>query len=670
MTESETQQNSDEEKEIKIGVYICHCGLNIGGVVNVEELLKFAKSLSNVAVAREYKFFCSETGQSMIKQDIQDKLVNRVVVAACSPRMHENTFRKVLSSAGLNPFYFEQANIREHSTWVHMYDSEGATRIARDHIQMKVHRAAHLKALHPLKVKVTPATLVVGAGISGMNASLELATQGYQVYLVEKDLTIGGHMAQLDKTFPTMDCSACILTPKMVEISQNPNIKLMTYSNVEKIDGYVGNFKVTIRQKPHYVDQEKCTGCGACEQYCPVTVGNEFDMGMNSRKAIYIPFPQAVPGKFTIDMDHCIQCGICARTDVCEPEAIRYNDEEEVVTVDVGTIIVTTGYDIIDPEYLKNYGYQKYDNVIDGLSMERLLSSTGPTLGKPVRPSDFKAPHSVAWIQCVGSRDTREGCFPYCSRVCCLYAIKQARQYKEKHPEAECYIFYMDVRAFGKGYEEFYESASKDFKIKFIRGRVAEITENTKDKSLKIYSEDTLLGELLEFDVDMVVLSVGLRSKQGTDKLSALLTVQRSADGFFLEAHPKLRPVDALTDGIFIGGVAQGPKDIPDSVAQANAAAARAASLMAQGEIEVEPYFCVVNPNVCSGCRSCLNLCPYNAISFNEELFVAEINPIKCKGCGTCGAACPSNAISQNHFQSDQLLSEIKAVLRSILSEN
>ena len=653
-------------KKIKIGVYICHCGLNIGGVINIDNLIEFVKTLPFVSVARQYKFFCSEVGQNMIAADIQDNLINRVVVAACSPRMHEPTFRQVLTSAGLNPYYFVQANIREHATWVHMYDPDGATRIAKDHLRMQIGKAATLKALYPQKVKVLPSSLVIGAGISGINTAIELATQGYQVYLVERDLTIGGHMAQLDKTFPTMDCSACILTPKMVEISRNPKVKILSYSEVEKIDGYVGNFQVTIRQKAHYVDQEKCTGCGACVQYCPVSVGNEFDLGMTSRKAIYIPFPQAVPAKYTIDIKHCINCGICSRSDVCEPDAIKFDDEDKIMEINVGTIIVTTGYDVINPQYLKNYGYGKYENVIDGLQMERLLNSTGPTLGKPLRPSDSKAPHSVAWIQCVGSRDNREGCHSYCSRVCCLYAIKQARQYKEKHPEANIYIFYIDIRAFGKGYEEFYESAARDYRIKFIRGRVSELAEDPDDKYIIIRGEDTLLGKPLEIQVDMVVLSVGMESRHDAEQLAALLTIQRSADGFFLEAHPKLRPVDSLTEGIFMGGAAQGPKDIPDAVAQAKAAASSAASLMAQKEIEVEPYFSFVQNGLCSGCRSCIEQCPFGAITFNESINKAEINSIKCKGCGTCVSTCPSNAIIQNHFSKPQLMAIIKAVLGEI----
>ncbi len=653
---------SEKENEPKVGVYICHCGVNIAGVIPITEVVEYAKTLPNVVLAKEYKFYCSDVGQSEIAKDIKSGLVNRVVVAACSPRMHEPTFRKVLIEAGLNPFYFVQANIREHASWVSMADSEGATQIAKDHIRMEVAKARNLKALDVQKVKVKPSTLVIGGGVAGIYASLDLAEQGYDVYLVEKEPTIGGHMAQLDKTFPTMDCSACILTPKMVEANQNPKIHILAYSEVEKVEGFVGNFSVTVRKKAHYVNQSKCTGCGVCAQECPVVCANEFDLGMGYRKAIYIPFPQAVPGQYTIDMNHCIKCGICARPTICQCGAIDYEQKDEFVQFDVGTIIVATGWKPFDPTGLKQYGFGKYPNVVTALQFERLLSSVGPTSGKPVRPSDLKAPHSVTFLQCVGSRYFREGGNQYCSRVCCMYAIKQARQYKEKHPEASVYIFYMDIRAFGKGYEEFYEIAGREYGINFIRGRIAEVSEDAQNNII-IRAEDTLLGRPIELKTDMLVLSIGLEPQADKDKICKILSIQTSTDGFFLEAHPKLRPVDTLTGGIFVAGVCQGPKDIPDAVAQAKAASTGAAILMAKGEVEVEPYFSVVQENLCSGCRSCISLCPYGAIEFDETLDRAVINSVLCKGCGTCAAACPSSAIVQNHFTDEQLMSEIMNAL-------
>jgi heterodisulfide reductase subunit A len=669
LTETKKQIIVTSKDKPKIGVYVCHCGINIAGVVDVYKLKDYALSLPDVVLSREYKFMCSDNGQSMIKEDIEAGLINRVVVAACSPRMHEPTFRLVLKEAGLNQFLFEQANIREHGTWVNMYDPEGAYEIAKDHIRMAVAKARKLLPLEVQKVKVDPSCLVIGGGIAGMNAALDLADEGYKVYLVERTPTIGGHMAQLDKTFPTMDCSACILTPKMVDVGRKANIDIMTYSEVVDVSGYVGNFEVTIMKKPHYVDQEKCTACGACAEKCPVTCGNEFDLGMGTRKAIYIPFPQAVPGQYTIDMEKCIKCGICAREDVCEPDAIIYDDKPEYITVKVGTIIVATGWDLYDPTELKQYGYGRYPNVITGLQMERLLSSFGPVLGKPVRPSDLKAPHSIAFLQCVGSRNFREGGNQYCSRVCCMYATKQARQYKEKHPEADIYIFYMDIRAFGKGYEEFYESAAENFGISYVRGRIAEVREGD-NHNIIIRAEDTLMQTPIELEVDLFVLSCGLEAKADADEVASLLSIQRSADGFFMEAHPKLRPVDTLTDGIFVAGVAQGPKDIPDAVAQAKGAASSAAALMAQGEVEIEPYYSVVVDHLCSGCRTCQSLCPFGAIEFDEFRKVAVVNPALCKGCGTCVSACPSGAMVQNHFANFQLNSIINVAVKQPTIEN
>jgi heterodisulfide reductase subunit A2 len=657
MAEKNEKQETSEEP--KVGVYICHCGINIGGVADIDELEEYSASLPNVAVAKQYKYYCSDPGQEEIKDDIKEQGLNRIVVAACSPRLHEPTFRRAIKEAGLNPYLFEFANIREQDTWVHMNEPEAATQKAKDLIRMAVAKARLLEPLEAETVEVNDKALVIGGGISGIQAALDLGDMGFKTYLVEKQPTIGGRMSQLDKTFPTLDCSMCILAPKMVDVGKHDNIELLSYSEVKDVDGYIGNFKVTVERKPRYIDEEICVGCGSCSEVCPIEIPNYFDEGMGMVKAAYIPFPQAVPLISTIDKDYCIECNLCDQ--ICERGAVQHDQEPEEVELEVGTIIVATGSDPYDPTEKYEYGYADYKNVIGGLELERMINASGPTEGKVLKPSDGEKPKSVAFIQCVGSRDEQID-KPYCSRVCCMYAMKNAQLIKDKVPETDVAIYYMDIRAFGKGFEEFYKRSQEKYGIKFIRGRPATVLENP-DETLTVRAEDSLLGKVTEYNYDMVVLSVGLQPPEGIEDLRQTLGLSKSADGFLLEAHPKLRPIDTLTDGIYLAGVAQGPKDIPDSVAMASGAAARAAIPMIKGEVEIEPIIAFSDEDVCGGCAVCIELCPFDAITRDEEKEKAVVNIALCKGCGTCVAACPSGAMEQHHFKTSQIMAQIEAAM-------
>jgi heterodisulfide reductase subunit A2 len=667
MNQPQTQPSVSNQavEQLRVGVFVCHCGLNIAGTVDIKQLVDYSKSLPNVVFVKENRYTCADPGQEEIRKAIKENKLNRVVVAACSPRMHEATFRRTVSEAGLNPFLYEMANIREFASWCHSNNPQEATERAKDAIRMAVAKVRLLVPLQTIEVPVTNKALVVGGGIAGISAALDLAEMGYKVYLLEKGESIGGHMAALDKTFPTLDCSICIEGPKMVDAGRHPNIQIIANADLVKVDGYVGNFKVKIRKNPRYVIAERCTGCGECKDACPIEYPNEWDMNLGTRKAISLPFDQAVPLTFTINRDYCIECFKCV--DACGArEAINFEQQPEEIDIEVGAIIVSTGFETYLPYDMPLLGYGKYPNVLTSMEFERLILAAGPTGGKVIRGSDGKKPHSFAFIQCVGSRDKSK--YPYCSNYCCMYTLKHVVQLKEKFKEdIEVTVFYIDIRSPGKGYEEFYDRA-RELGVNFIRGRVSRIDEDPKTHNLLLHSEDADLGVPVEVEAEMVVLATASIPPKGSDETARILNLSRDANGFFMESHPKLKPLDAPTDGVFFAGACQGLKDIPFSVSQGSGAAARVATVISKQTWKIEPIISVIDTAKCtnktSKCGICVEKCPYGAIKA-EENQPAQVITASCHGCGICVAECPQNAITQKHFTDDQIFAQIRSALET-----
>ncbi len=653
----------------RVGVYVCHCGSNIAGTVDVVDVANWAAEKlgrQGVIIAREYKFMCSSLGQELIEKDIKELGLTRVVVAACSPHLHEKTFRTAAKNAGLNPYLVELASIREQVSWVHS-DKAVATAKAKAVVSGAVSRVIENRALDEIKVPINPNTLVVGGGIAGIQSALEIANAGFHVYLVEREPSIGGHMAQFDKTFPTLDCSACILTPRMVEAGTHPNITLLTWSEVTNVAGYVGNFHVTIKKKARFINEELCTGCGICQEKCPKKVIDDvYEAGLGYRKAVYTPFAQAVPNFPVMDKENCTYfikgtCKACEK--FCPTGAIDFNQQDEMLHIDVGNIVLATGYDLFDARRVSNYGYGRLPNVFTSLEFERLSNAAGPTSGNIVLRDGKTTPKSVGVIHCVGSRDKNFN--NYCSVICCMQGLKFAHLVHER-TGATVYNFYIDMRTAYKAYDEFYQRVLEEGTL-FVRGKVAEVTNaarNEREKGkLIIQVEDTLAGKQRRIPVDMVILSSGLQPRKDAKEVGKMFGISCSMDGWFTEKHPKLDPVSTMTEGIYIVGCAQGPKDIPSSVAQGAAASARVLDKILQKEVALEPIKASVNQGLCSGCRICNGLCPFNAIAFIEDDKVTEINPALCQGCGTCVAACPAGAISGTGFSNEQIIAQIDGLL-------
>ena len=662
----------------RIGVFVCWCGTNIAGTVDVQAVSEALKTEPGVVFSTNYQYMCSQAGQNIIIDAVKEHRLTGIVVCSCSPRMHEATFRKTAAAAGLNPYMVEIANIREQCSWVHkeiLTGTEKAIILGKAAVA-KVNLNAPLV---PGESPVTKRALVIGGGIAGIQTALDIADAGFPVDIVETKPTIGGKMAQLDKTFPTLDCAACILTPKMVDVAQHEKIRIFSYSEVTAVKGFVGNFDVTIKRKARYVKEDVCTGCGICTSKCPQKkVANEFNLGMDNRPAIYIPFAQAVPKVATIDPNHCNmlkngKCGVCAK--LCTVGAIDYTQKDEFLEEKYGAIVVATGFNPISMEPFDEYAYNQSKDVITSLEFERLTNAAGPTAGKLLRPSDGEHPHTIVFVQCVGSRCAAcaEKGKEYCSKICCMYTAKHAMLTRDKYPDTDVYVFYIDVRTPGKNFDEFYRRAVEEYGVHYIKGMVGKVVP--EGNKLKVQASDLIDNKQLHIDADLVVLAAAIEPDRSARPLATMLTASMDTNDFFTEAHPKLRPVESPTAGVFLSGTCQGPKDIPETVSQAGAAAAKVIGLLAKDKLTGNPCIAHSDEWMCNGCSSCANVCPYGAITYEEKEFrmpdrttairrVAKVNPAVCQGCGACTVACPSGAMDLRGFSGEQIIAEVDAICK------
>ena len=660
----------------RIGVFVCWCGSNIAATVDVKKVAETLGKEPGVVFSADYQYMCSQAGQDLVKNSIKEYGLTGVVICSCSPRMHEATFRKAAASAGVNPYMVEIANIREQCSWIHKdmaTATEKAVILGRAAIA-KVHLNAPLTAGES---PVTKRALVIGGGIAGIQTALDIADAGYEVDIVEKSPTIGGKMAQIDKTFPTLDCAACILTPKMVEAAQNEKIKIYSFSEVEEVKGFVGNFSVKIRRKARYVKEDICTGCGACTEKCPMKrVPNEFNLGLDNRTAVYIPFAQAVPKVARIDPNYCLKlkngkCGLCST--VCEAKAIDYTQKDEFVEEKYGAIVAATGFNPIKVDKYDEFAYSQSPDVVTSLEYERLMNAAGPTGGTLLRPSDKTHPHTIVFVQCVGSRCDESKGKSYCSKICCMYTAKHAMLTREKYPDTDVYVFYIDVRTPGKNFDEFYRRAVEEYGVHYIKGMVGKVAPH--DGKLTVQASDLIMNEQIKIEADMVVLAAAIEPDKSARPLATMLTASMDTNDFFTEAHPKLRPVESPTAGVFLSGVCQGPKDIPETVAQASAAAAKVIGLLSKDKLTCKPCVAHSNEMMCNGCSTCANVCPYGAITYIDKEFrlgggktetrrVASVNEAVCQGCGACTVACMSGAMDLKGFANKQIMAEVDAICK------
>jgi len=664
--EEKSKSEEAKEEEPRIGVFICHCGHNIADTVDVAKVAEYAKDLPNVVKAEHYMFMCSKPGVQMVKDSIKELGVNRTVVASCSKNQHGRTFANAISEMGLNKHRHQQVNVREYNSWVHRKEKAKATEKAKKLVEAGVNRARKLEDVETRRVSTTKAALVIGAGIAGLRSANDLAELGIPVYLIERLSTIGGHMTQLNKTFPTLECPQCSISPLTNGVANHPLIELYTNAQIKSVEGSMGNFEVEVEITPRYV-KDNCTSCGECAEHCPVELPSEWDSGMSIRHAIYKAYPQAIPATYIRDKKNCIECNTCIN--VCPVQAIDFSMQPETKTFKVGSIIVAVGYDEYNPAEIEpyHYGQEGYENVITQLKLERMLAPGSLTNSQVLRPSDAKIPKRVVMIQCVGSRNDQVG-NKYCTGVCCKFAVKNARIVKEMYPDADVTICYIDVRTPGLNFEELYKSA-QEVGVRFIRGRPSEIVRDPISGNLEVVVEDTLSITPLQLQADLVVLSAAMVPPEGIGPLGSKLHVLRSKEGFLKEFHIKMNPTLSSKGGIFLAGAIQGPKDISESVAQAGSAAALAAAPLVKGYIEKEMLVPTVDFDLCVRCGLCKTVCAPAAIEINDD-GTPMINEVACKSCGMCMPACPTGAIQLLNFSDDQLLDEIKAVSGGVICQD
>jgi heterodisulfide reductase subunit A len=654
-----SQSKSDENDNGRVAVFLCKCGSNIAGPIDMDELKKRVES-RGVAVVEVNDHLCSEHGIQELSLAIRKSEADRIVIAGCTPLLHKELFSDAMRKVGIDPGRLHIANIREQCSWVHSDDREAATSKAATIIDIGL---AEVSLSYPTTTFETPVVqraMVIGGGVAGVTAALELADQGIETVLVEKEAFLGGHMARWDKLFPTFDCSICILGPMMARAAAHSKIRLMTLVDIEEIKGSTGRYFVKLTQRPRYVSTDLCTGCNRCIEVCPVDVVDEYNYGLGTRKAIVRHSLDAVPIAPQIDMDNCVGCQSCSG--VCEAKAIQYDDCTRTETIEVGSIIVATGFSPFDATAVEELGYGENPDVITSLELERLINPSGPTGGRLIRPSDGSTPSTVVFINCVGSRSMRFN-RPYCSRACCAAAVKQSIQVKEIDPDSEIYVFYSDLRTIGKGHEELGVRAADEYDIHFIRGAVGEVVyDPIKDKT-HIRAEDTLLKRMLELEVDLVVLMVGMDPAPSNKHLSKLLRIPLDENGFFLEQHPKLNLSGTVSKGIFLAGVSQAPKDISDTVAHAGLAASKVKTLLASSTVVTDLSVPTIDHDLCINCLQCQQVCAPNAIrSINGEKPL--VNQAACRGCGACVAACPTGALDLPSLTTNQLLAATKSAVR------